>query len=169
MPISEDMFKEAMSHFASSVTVVTTRDGDKVHGLTASSFSSLSINPLLILFSLAKHIYSHDMLQRTGIFAVNILGQQQQQIAECFAGRVPGLLDRFANVPYRVVATGSPILLDAIAWMDCKLWTTYDGGDHTIFVGEVLDGDVSGEQLPLLYYRRRWACPSLLDPQVVEA
>lgn len=155
--ISADMFKEAMSRFATGVTIVTTKDGDVVHGFTANAFCSVSLEPPLVLVCVARTIRSHDMIGRSGVFAVNILNADQRHLAERFAGLVPDTEDRFEGLTYTVAQTGSPILPDTLAWVDCRVWAAYDGGDHTIYVGEVMDMGVNGDRPPLLYFRRQWA------------
>lgn len=159
MSFDVEMFKRAMSQFATGVTIVTTRDGDDVHGMTANAFSSVSLDPMLVLVCIAKPLRTHEMIQKSGIFAVNILALSQREVAERFAGMVPGVEDRFEGIAYQTATTGAPVFDEALAWVDCRLWATYDGGDHTIFVGEVVDGAVlnDGTREPLLYFNRRWA------------
>ncbi len=151
-------FKEAMSRFATGVTIVTTKDGETVHGLTASAFCSLSLEPPLVLVCVARTIRSHDMIARAGNFAVNILNATQRPLGERFAGLIPDVEDRFEGLTYTSAVTGAPILPDVLAWVDCRVWAAYDGGDHTIFVGEVLAAGVNDPlQAPLLYFHRHWA------------
>lgn len=152
-----ETFKEAMSQFATGVTIVTTRDGEEIHGLTANAVSSVSLDPLLVLVCVEKTLYSHELMHQSGVFAVNILNVNQRTLAERFAGLIPDVEDRFAGVSYISADTGSPILADTLAWLDCRVWASYDGGDHTIFVGEVIAADVPDEHEPLLYCRRNWA------------
>lgn len=167
MAFDVEMFKRAMSQFATGVTIVTTRDGDEVHGMTANAFSSVSLAPMLVLVCIAKPLRTHEMIERSGIFAVNILALEQRELAERFAGMIPGVEDRFAGIAYRTATTGAPVFDDALAWVDCRVWATYDGGDHTIFVGEVVDGAVlnDGTREPLLYFNRRWAHLGPVEPQ----
>lgn len=157
MSISVQTFKDAMSHFATGVTVVTTRHNDIVHGMTANAFCSVSLDPMLVLVSIAKTLRSHSLIKASGVFAVNILAMEQMGWAERFAGRIPDVEDRFVGLPYTAATTGSPLLPGAIAWVDCRLWATYDGGDHTLFVGEVVDGGIPGGSEPLLYYQSHWS------------
>lgn len=157
MPISVHTFKDAMSRFATGVTIVTTRHGDIVHGMTANAFCSVSLDPLLVLVSIGKTLRSHHLIKDGGVFAVNILSTQQMGWAERFAGRIPDVDDRFVGLSYETATTGSPLLPGALAWVDCRLWATYDGGDHTLFVGEVIDGAVLDGSDPLLYYRSHWS------------
>lgn len=149
-------FKEAMSRFASGVTVITTGYEGTVHGMTASSFCSLSLNPPLILVCVAQCARSHALIQKSGVFAVNILSADQLDWGMRFAGLIPEIEDRFADIAYQTALTGSPILPSTLSWVDCKLRHAYAGGDHTIFVGEAIAGGIGQDGLPLLYYNRNW-------------
>lgn len=152
-----ETFKDAMSQFATGVTIVTTRDGDVIHGLTANAVTSVSLDPLLVLVCVENTLRSHELMTRSGVFAVNILNVDQRRLAERFAGLIPDVDDRFEGLDYDTAETGSPILPDVLAWLDCRVWNTYDGGDHTIFVGEIIAGDAPAGHEPLLYCRRNWA------------
>lgn len=158
MTINPTTFKQTMSRFASGVTVVTTHYQGENHGMTASSFSSVSLEPPLILVCIAKHLRSHGFIEKSGFFAVNILSADQQEWGRRFAGMIPGVEDRFAGITTSVATTASPILPDTLGWVDCRVRHAYPGGnDHTIFVGEVLAGAASNDRdEPLLYYNRAW-------------
>ena len=156
MPFDPNDFKQAMGQLASGVTVVTTKHGDTPIGITASSFTSLSLDPPLVLVSLSKKLFTHNVIAESGFFSVNVLGAHQLELGMRFAGMIPEIKDRFAGLDTKTAATGSPILPDSLAWVDCTVWATYDGGDHTIFVGEVMDLAVSDFDMPLLYHNRLW-------------
>ncbi|RMD99120.1 MAG: flavin reductase [Calditrichaeota bacterium] len=161
MSVDEQNFKEAMSCFASGVTIVTTRTPESPYGLTVSSFCSLSLHPPLILVCLDKGASSHDRILEAGIFAVNILAADQKELSQRFATSKFTPAERFAGLDLHQAVTGAPILPGALAFLDCKLYTTYDGGDHTIFVGEVLKSDHQPGREPLLYFQRNY---QTLDP-----
>lgn len=153
MPLSPKEFREALSHFASGVTVVTTRNaaGQSV-GLTASAFTSVSLEPPWVLVCVDRKSDSHDSLIHAGWFAINILARDQEALSRRFA-TAEG--DKFAGIPYRTGIHGLPVFDDALTVLECRLIHTYNGGDHTICVGEVETARVlSGE--PLLYYRHRY-------------
>ena len=159
MSIDPTTFKGVMSCFASGVTIVTVQHEGQLHGLTASSFSSLSLDPPLVLVCVGKHAYSHGLIEQSRAFAVNILSQTQQEWGARFAN--PKIADRFAGIEHGEATTGSPILPGCLAWVDCTLHQTHDAGDHSIFVGKVVAGEVApDDQLegmpPLLYYNRNW-------------
>lgn len=159
MSFDPTIFKGVMARFASGVTIVTVQHNGQRHGLTASSFSSLSLDPPLVLVCVGKHAYSHGLIAQSRAFAVNILSQAQQEWGARFAN--PKIVDRFAGIEYSTAITGSPILPGSLAWVDCTLHQAHDAGDHTIFVGKVVAGDVVPSEAlaalpPLLYYNRDW-------------
>jgi hydroxymethylglutaryl-CoA lyase len=149
-------FKRALAQFASGVTVVTTKHGTTPIGITASSFTSLSLDPPLVLVSLNKKLFTHNVIAESGFFAVNVLSARQLDLGMRFAGMKPEIKDRFAGLNIHTAVTGAPLLPDSLAWVDCTVWAMYDGGDHTIFVGEVKDLAVSDFDIPLLYHNRLW-------------
>ncbi|HLG14029.1 MAG TPA: flavin reductase family protein [Blastocatellia bacterium] len=150
MPVDKDEFRLVMSQFASGVTVVTARcDDDKLRGLTVSAFTSLSLEPPLILVCLDKRASLHDHLKVDMYFAVNILAEEQESVSRRFASKEE---DRFNGLGYREAPRGSPLLEGAVASVECRLVSVYPGGDHTIFVGEVDSSVVNGGS-PLAYFR----------------
>lgn len=161
--IDPQTFRSTLSHWASGVTVVTTQWNDQRLGITASSFSSLSLEPPQILICVAKKLYTHQVIEQSQIFAVNILGVEQLAWGMRFAGMIPEIEDRFQGIDVQSAVTGAPILTGALAWLDCRLHDRHDSGDHTIFIGEVLAASGTGQGNPLLYYHRNWR---QLDPVI---
>jgi 4-nitrophenol 2-monooxygenase / 4-nitrocatechol 4-monooxygenase, reductase component len=145
-------FRRVVGHFATGVTVVTTRRGDGFSGLTASAFCSVSLEPTLVLVCVDRKADSHDCIAECGVFAVNVLSEDHggETLARHFADTE--LADKFLGVAFRAERTGCPVLDEALAWMDCRLAQRFDGGDHTVYLGEVLAADAV-EGTPLLYYR----------------
>jgi flavin reductase (DIM6/NTAB) family NADH-FMN oxidoreductase RutF len=150
MAISNDEFRAALSRFPSGVTVVTTKDaGDVLHGITVSAFCSLSLDPPMVLICIEKAAGSHDALAESKAFVVNILSSTQASLSEQFASLLP---DKFLGVSHRPGLNGMPVLESVVASLECSLKQVSDGGDHSIFVGDVenvsfTDGD------PILYFR----------------
>ncbi|MBL8045768.1 MAG: hydroxymethylglutaryl-CoA lyase [Anaerolineales bacterium] len=163
MPVSPQAFKQALAQWASGVTVVTTVFNGQRLGLTVSSFSSVSLNPPLISVCLDKKLYTCTAIEQSGAFAVNVLDMNQMEYGLVFAGMKPGVEDRFEGIAINTAVTDSPILPGVLCWLDCKVWQVYDGGDHVIFVGEVLATDSSGADTPLLYHNRLWRRSESLD------
>lgn len=152
MAIDPQTFRQALGSFASGVTVVTTTDGARPHGLTVSSFSSLSLDPPLILICIGKESRGHDTILRSGRFAVNILAADQEWISRHFASAED---DKFAGVSWHPGDFALPLIDSAVAQITCTLHASLPGGDHTILVGEVVAAHVSPAQ-PLLYFRRNY-------------
>jgi len=155
MTVDPAAFKETLAHWATGVTVLSTLTNGQPVGITVSSFTSLSLNPPQVLVSVNKRLHTHDAIRNEKRFAVSILHDGQQEIGMRFAGMMPEIEDRFAGLAVQTAATGSPILSDALAWVDCVVKHVYDGEDHSIFVGEVVAAGRSTGQ-PLLYYNRQW-------------
>jgi len=156
MTIDSQLFRETMTHWASGVTVVTTQVADQRTGITVSSFASLSLHPPQILVCINKKLNAHTAIQTSGKFAVNILGAEHQAWGMRFAGMFPELVDRFQGIDCQTAVTGSPILPGALGWLDCEVRQAFDGGDHTIFVGEVMATAARTAGAPILYYKRQW-------------
>jgi flavin reductase (DIM6/NTAB) family NADH-FMN oxidoreductase RutF len=159
--VDSDTFKSAMAQWASGVTVVTSVTDAGVTdkgwvGITASSLTSVSLNPPRVLICVAKRLYTHQVILSSGVFAVSVLNANQVEIGMRFAGMIPELSDRFAGIDVRLAETGSPILPDVLAWLDCRVAHAYDGGDHTIFVGDVLAAGAGERADPVLYFKRQW-------------
>ena len=151
MPPNKDEFRGVMGHFATGVTIVTAVDGDEPVGLTAQSFTSLSLDPPLILFCPGKTSSTWPRIKQAGSFCVNILGQAQEAICRTFAASGT---DKFAGVTWTPSdVTGAPVLDDVLAWVDCTLEAEHDAGDHIIVVGRVVDLSMEQEGKPLLFYR----------------
>lgn len=148
MPITKDEFKNALSRFASGVTVVTTKDNDgNLQGLTVSAFCSVSLEPPLVLVCIDKKTGSYHAFEESGCFVVNILSEEQQDISNQFASSIA---DKFAGIDYFTNGKDLPIIKDALVNLECNLKSAYDGGDHTIFVGEIEKSHTS-EGKPLVY------------------
>ncbi len=154
MAVSADDFKGALGSWAAGVTVVTTKHDGVVYGITVSSFSSLSIDPLLVLVCLADSNRLPRMIADSGRFGVSILAAGQDAISAWFAksGRDP--VDRFEDFATVTMETGSPLIADAIAHIDCEVDRLVPGGDHTIAIGRVLGAAYDPALKPLIYYRR---------------
>lgn len=151
MPIASDQFKYVMRQWASGVSVVTMQTGERRHGLTVSGFLSISLEPPLVLISVGQELASDALLQASGAYAIHFLRDDQAELSDRFAGRLGGV-DRFAGLTTRTAATGSPILEDCLAWIDCRVVTTHVVGDHTLFIGEVVAAGVNDPAQPLIYW-----------------
>ena len=143
--------RDTLGCFATGVTVVTCRgEDDELLGVTANSFNSVSLDPPLVLFSLARTLNSIDAFQVASHYAINVLGVHQRQISQQFASP---LADKWTDVRISNSNLDCPILDDALAVFECESWRHYDGGDHKIFVGRIVGIFRNSDHSPLLYYR----------------
>ena len=167
-------YREVLGRFATGVTVVTTFCGDDegpggcgqlphpagqhAWGTTVNAFSSVSLDPPLVLICIGRERSIHPVIASAGRFAVNILGEGSQQVSDCFAG-APSALPRsaFCDAPFHLGEHGTPVLDAAIAHMECEVERSVDAGDHTIYIGRVVSATADDDhQLPLLYFRGRY-------------
>ena len=151
MSISIDQFKRTMRQWASAVTIVTMQAHGDAHGLTVAGFVGLSLEPPLVLVSIGQELHSHTLLSKSHAFAVNFLRDDQRDLSDKFAGRW-GDVDRLSGVQTHTEVTGSPVFDNCLAWMDCRIVSHYEAGDHTIYIGEVVASGVNGDARPLLYW-----------------
>lgn len=159
MPISSEAFRDALRLFPAGVTLVTTRTADgRVHGMTVSAFASVSPKPPLIVVSIDHAHTMHSLLQEglpsgTAAFGVNVLAEDQQSLSNRFAFIKDE--DRFDEGEWTSARTGAPVLADALAWLDCRVYSAHEAGSHTLYVGEVEASKVPrGDQRPLVYWNR---------------
>ncbi len=160
LPISEEQkrwLRSMMGRFATGVTVVCARHGPLLSGMTANAISSISIDPPLMMASLNRTSETHEAIIESHAFAVSVLGAGQRSLADCFARPVTeAKLRRFCDAPWHEAETGSPILDGAIAYFDCRLVARHEGGDHSVFIGEIVAAGFEEEADPLLYYASRY-------------
>ncbi len=161
-------FRNALGRFASGVTVVTTVVDGEDHALTASAFSSVSLEPPLVLVCVDHKNRFHDAVTTSGVWAISMLPESAQDAATWFATRGRPLIGQLHKVDHhRGAVTGAALLDDALAWLECRTWRLHDGGDHSIIIGEVVWADVSTAcDDPLLYYRSHYG--ALLHSQASE-
>jgi flavin reductase (DIM6/NTAB) family NADH-FMN oxidoreductase RutF len=147
-------YRRAMGRFATGITVVTTCADGVDHAMTVSSLASVSLDPVLLLFCCERIARFHEAVTAAGTWAVSVLGADQEPVARWFATRGRPLEGQFAGVKHhRGDATGALLLSEAIATIECRTVGCYDGGDHTIVVGEALRVATPRPRVaPLLYY-----------------
>jgi len=154
--IGEAALRQMRGLFASGVTVVTTALEGRLRGVTVSAFTAVSLDPPLILIALANETTTRDMITGSGILAVSILSDEQEFLSERFAARAPIVDESFEGVPHHFAVTGAPILEKSLAWYDCRVEATYEGGDHTLIVGRVQAIGMEESRLPLIYFASRY-------------
>ncbi len=142
-----------MGHFATGVAVVAARHGPLLAGMTANAIASISIDPPLMMASIARKAETHGAIIGSHAFAISILAADQQAVAECFARPTTAQkLTGFCGASWEEAETGSPVLEGALAFFDCRLTARHDGGDHTIFIGEIVAAGYREDAEPLLWY-----------------
>jgi len=150
MPIEKNQLRQVMGHFATGVTIITTFNKDgQMHGLTANAFTSVSLEPPLLLISVDKKAESYPAFEESKVFTVNILADEQEGLSRKFA--VSGG-NKFEGVAYRKGGNGAAILDGTLAHIECTLYAVYEGGDHTLYLGEIQEAEVR-EGKPLVFYR----------------
>lgn len=145
----------AMRRWATGVTVVTSKFNGIQHGMTVSSFTSVSLEPPTVLISLEKSTRTHELVLGSGFYGVTILANGQSEISDRFAGRQTEDQNRFIGLDTFTLETGVPLLADGLASFDCRVFSAYEVGSHTIFIGHVLASQIRmNENRPLIYYNR---------------
>ena len=151
-PLAPDAatYRTVLGHFATGVVLVTAIDGDEPVGMACNSFTSVSLEPPLVLYCAAKSSTTWPRIRTSGTWAANILDEDGEEVCRLFAQKGA---DRFARIAYAPGRTGSPILEDALAFADCETIAEHDAGDHVIVVGRVIELGYQHEGKPLLFYR----------------
>ena len=156
MPFDPLEFRSIIGHLPTGVTVITTAAGEELQGMTANAVTSLSLDPLLVLVCIDKGTHTHRVLEAGGVFAVNILGEHQEEVSRVFARRAEPEIGSLRGQRFAVGATGAPVLEDCLAFLECRVAYVHDGGDHSIFLGEVVDGRIVQDGRPLVFFRGRY-------------
>jgi flavin reductase (DIM6/NTAB) family NADH-FMN oxidoreductase RutF len=147
--------RRIFGRFATGVTVLSTIADKETWGMTANAVTSLSLEPPLVLVAVVRNSATDGYLKTSRCFALNILAAEQRGLSTRFSG--PGPRD-FSDLETKTAVTGCPILLDAIAWVDCRVVDIFSGGDHEIFIAEIVAGDAhQGEKKPLVFYSGQYA------------
>lgn len=152
MTLDPDAFRAVLGRFPSGVTVVTTCEGDRDHGMTVSAFSSVSLHPPLIMVCIGDDASLRPVIERASWFGVSILSAAQEALSRRFAAHV----NRFDGVGFTRGESGVALLDGALAWLECRVAARHQAGDHLIVIGEVESAGAADER-PLLYYRGGYA------------
>lgn len=152
--ITEEDFREVLSHFATGVTVVTVTTGEQRHGMTVNAFSAVSLTPPLVQFCADVETLTHDLVAEAAHYGVNILTRKQDELSLRFAGPHHEMDDPFEGIALTTAETGAPLFEDALASLDCSLEASHEAGDHTIYVGRIEEGIVrKPDAPPLTFYK----------------
>ena len=153
MSVDPVEFRSIIGNFATGVTVITCAAGEEMQGMTANAVTSLSLDPVMVLICVDKATHTHGVLERGGAFAVNILGEHQEDVSRLFAKRAEPEIGTLRGERFRRGDTGVPILEDCLAFIECRVVQVLEGGDHSIFVGEVVNEGLVSDVKPLLFFR----------------
>lgn len=156
MTVESELLRQAMRFWATGVTVVTAAHAGIQHGMTVSSFTSVSLAPAQVLISLAQNTRTHDLIMQSHHFGISILEASQVELSDRFAGRMTDEMDRLNGLETISLVSGTPLLKHALAQLDCHVVTTLGSGTHTIFIGEVLSAQSVNAGNPLIYYNREY-------------
>jgi flavin reductase (DIM6/NTAB) family NADH-FMN oxidoreductase RutF len=153
MALDAREIRNVMGHFATGVTVITTSDiTGTPFGLTVNSFTSLSLNPPLVVVCVDKTVDCYSCFDESKVFAVNILSEDQEELSRRFATKG---IEKFAGIQWRMGEHGLPLLDGVIGTIECKVTRSYEGGDHTLFLGEILSATAKGDR-PLLFFKGKY-------------
>lgn len=148
--------RDVMRRWASGVAILTTGDRLQRHGMTVSSFNSISVEPPLVTATMANLTRTKQLVDRTGTFAINLLAAGQEGLSEIFAGHVSEQDDRFAGLKVDYPLNDIPVIADAVAWVLCRVVHTYPMPNSTLYIGKVLQALKTGDHPPLIYYDRSY-------------
>jgi flavin reductase (DIM6/NTAB) family NADH-FMN oxidoreductase RutF len=164
MTVDPDLFRDLLRCCAAGVTLVTTRDGDRIHGLTVSAFASVAAEPPLVAVIINQGTAIHPLLQGFDApFAVNVLAADQAALSDRFAFEPES--ERFAAGDWTSAKTGAPVLADAVAWLDCRVVDRHPAGTHVIYVGRVEAGATPRpDAAPLVYWNRAYHTVDPMEP-----
>jgi flavin reductase (DIM6/NTAB) family NADH-FMN oxidoreductase RutF len=146
-------FRSIIGSFATGVTVITTAANGEMQGMTANAVTSLSLDPVMLLICVDRSSHTHRILEAGGAFTVNVLGEHQQDVSRLFAKKAEPERGTLRGQPFRIGKTGAPVLEDCLAFFECRVAEVHSGGDHTIFLGEVIDLGIVKDVPPLLFFR----------------
>ena len=156
MAVDPETLRAVMRHWTTGVAILTARDGAHVHGMTVNSFSSVALEPPLVLVCVERVVRTHALVESSRAFALSILCDGQQSISDRFAGRDTEHKNRFEGLSTHTAVTGAPILAENMGYLDCVVVAAHEAGTHTIFVAEVVAAKVQNGSRPLTYFDRNY-------------
>lgn len=154
MTLDSEQLRRAMRAWTTGVTVVTAKFQDQQYGMTVNSFTSISLEPPMVALALKRLTHTHDLVEKSGEFAVTILSADQKELSDRFAGKFPDIKDRFEGVPTDTLVLDIPLLRGGIAYFNCRVVNSMPVGENTLFVAEVIAVRGEGDGDPLVYHNR---------------
>ncbi|MBI3162252.1 MAG: flavin reductase family protein [Chloroflexi bacterium] len=163
--LDPEKLRAVMRAWSAGVTVVTSIHEGAKHGMTVNSFTSISLEPPVITVALRGTTRTHELASKSHAFGLTILSVEQARISDLFAGKVSGVEDRFANLQTETLVTGAPLIVGGLAWLDCRVMQTFDVGENTLFIAEVVAAREMNDKQPLIYHNREyWGLSGKLRP-----
>lgn len=154
MTVFPELLRHAMRRWTTGVTIVTSANDRVRHGMTVSSFTSLSLSPPYVMVSLENNTRTFELVSTQRVFGITVLGEDQQPISDRFANTHTELGSRFEDLETFTLDTGAPFIRGGLAFFDCRIVTTLPAGTQTVFVGEVVAVREGEDKAPLLYYKQ---------------
>jgi len=156
MTLDSEKLRRAMRAWTTGVAVVTSIYEGQQYGMTVNSFTSISLEPALICVTLKRLTHTHDLVVKSGMFAVTILTAAQRELSDRFAGKMPNITNRFDGVQTETISLDAPVFKEGMAYFDCVVVSSMPVGENTLFVAEVVDARGEGEGEPLVYHNRKY-------------
>ncbi len=156
MSINPEALRAAMRDWSTGVAVVTATYQGIRHGATVNSFTSISLEPATVVITIQKSSRTHELISKSGAFGVTILSAEQSKVSDLFAGKIAEINDRFNELRTQTLVTGSPLIVGGLAWFDCRIQQTFEVGNSTLFIAEVLEAQSKDKGLPLVYHNRTY-------------
>jgi flavin reductase (DIM6/NTAB) family NADH-FMN oxidoreductase RutF len=154
MTLNSEQLRRAMRAWTTGVAIVTATHEGQRHGMTVNSFTSISLEPPLVSVAMKQLTHTHELVQKSGEFAVTILAADQGYLSDRFAGKMPNLTDRFENVETETLILDAPLFKGGLAYFNCRVVNTMPVGENTLFIAEVIAARGEGEGEPLVYHNR---------------
>lgn len=159
--LDPEQLRRSMRAWTSGIAIVTAFHEGEQHGMTVSSFTSISLEPPIVMVSLQRDSRTYELVSQSNAFAITLLAEDQQEISEIFAGHVPDTEDRLAGIETETLITGAPLIKGGLAYLDCRVSQTIEVGTNTLFLGEVLSARGNGEGNPLVYHNQNYRTLSI--------
>jgi flavin reductase (DIM6/NTAB) family NADH-FMN oxidoreductase RutF len=156
MTLDSEQLRQAMRAWTTGVAVVTAVHEGQRYGMTVNSFASISLEPPMIVVTLKRLTHTHELVEKSGEFAMTVLASHQEDLSLRFAGKIPEVIDRFEGVPTETLSLSAPLIQGGMAFFNCRVVSAYPVGENTLFIAEVVDVRGAGEGDPLVYHNRQY-------------
>lgn len=154
MTLDSEQLRHAMRAWTTGVAVITAVQDGRQYGMTVNSFTSISLEPPLISVTLKRLTHTHELVEKSGEFAVTILSSAQKELSDRFAGKITDIRDRFEGVQTETLSLNAPLLKGGMAYFNCRVMNSMPVGENTLFIAEVIAVSRDGEGDPLVYHNR---------------